>query len=155
MKIPTAFSKEELLFFDSLSEESFEFERVADRDSITCCVPFTRGKLQELIEDVADNVSYPFNLFFDVAFTYSETRRDEKTGEWKKKTYTKPCFGSPVVLNNIRAIQSERDLSRLLEEFPDDETLLEEVKNTYSYWYIQNVKNILLVQITIDKPSSA
>lgn len=79
MKIPTAFSEEELVFFDSLAEESFEFQKVADRDSITCYVPFTRGKLQELIEDVADNVSYPFNLFFDVAFTYSETRRDENS----------------------------------------------------------------------------
>ena len=86
MKIPTAFSKEELLFFDSLAEESFEFERVADRDSITCYVPY-RGKLQELIEDVADNVSYPFNLFLDVAFTYSETRRDEKSKSHQNSSF--------------------------------------------------------------------
>ena len=79
MIIPTAFSEEELNFLDSLTEEPFEFERISERDSITCYVPFTRGKLQELIEELAENISFPFNLLLDVAFTYRDRRRDGKS----------------------------------------------------------------------------
>jgi hypothetical protein len=79
MIIPTAFSEKELIFLDSLTEEPFEFERISERDSITCYVPFTRGKLQELIEELAENISFPFNLHFDVAFTYTDRRRDAKS----------------------------------------------------------------------------
>lgn len=137
MIIPTAFSEKELIFLDSLTEEPFEFERISERDSITCYVPFTRGKLQELIEELAENISFPFNLLFDVAFTYTDRRRDAKSkimweinflsmflaGEWKNDIHTKTCYGSPVALNDVRNIESGDDLTRLLDQFPDDYVL--------------------------------
>jgi len=88
MIIPTEFSEKELNFLDSLTEEPFEFERISEMDSITCYVPFTRGKLQEMIEELAENISYPFNLLFDVAFTYSEKRRNvQSKSRRRNKTF--------------------------------------------------------------------
>ncbi|CBY24258.1 unnamed protein product [Oikopleura dioica] len=153
MIIPTEFSEKELNFLDSLTEEPFEFERISEMDSITCYVPFTRGKLQEMIEELAENISYPFNLLFDVAFTYSEKRRNVQTGEWTNEIYTKTCYSSPVALNDVRNIENDEDLARLLDQFPNDDILRKEVENTYSYWYIQNIRKILLIQITVGKPS--